>query len=82
MLKMEQILKGGTELILGGGVASETLQIGITVIAALLLFALALYMKKNPPSSLFGQIAYIIGCLGILTLTLFTCLRGISIAMR
>lgn len=75
---MQHILEGGTELILGG---NETLKIGITVIATIALVVLVIYMIKNPPSSLFGQIAYIIGTLVAVSLSIFVGLRGLSIAL-
>ncbi len=76
---MEQILKGGTELILGGG---ETLKIGITVVAAVVVALLAIYMIKNPPSSLFGQIAFILGAIVVVSLSVFVGMRGLSIGLR
>ena len=75
---MEQILEGGAELILGGG---ETLKIGITVVAAFVAALLAIYIIKNPPSSLFGQIAYILGTIITVSLALFIGLRGLSIGI-
>lgn len=74
---MERILEGGAELILGGGGISK-ISIAITVIACIALVALVWYMIKNPPSSLFGQIAFVIGALISLALAFFIGMRGLS----
>lgn len=74
---MDRILQGGTEIILGGGKLSKV-SIAITVIASILLVALVWYMIKNPPSSLFGQVAFIIGVLISLALGFFVGMRGLS----
>lgn len=74
---MESILKGGTELILGGKELS-VMFVGITILAILLAVGILTLMIKRPPSSLFGQIAFIIGALATLMLSLFIGMRGIK----
>lgn len=80
---METILKGGTELILGGaGTGSMVIHTVILGIVAVCLIALYIYMIKNPPSTLFGQIAYIIGVIVFVLASLLVSIGGISMMIR
>lgn len=77
---MNRILEGGTDLLLGGSQPLSVVAVGITVIATILLVILVVYMAKNLPSTLFGQIAFIIGALVGLSLAFFVGMRGLSMA--
>lgn len=76
---MDRILQGGADIILGGGPVKK-ISIAITIVACVLLALLLVYMIKNPPSSLFGQIAFIIGALVAGALAFFVGMRGLSTA--
>jgi hypothetical protein len=73
---MDQILKGGVDMIVGGGAGA--IGIAITFFVAFLLVCLMIFMKKNPPSSLFGQIFFVIGILVAVSLVIFTFARGVK----
>lgn len=79
---MEQILQGGAELILGGSTPLSTISVAVTVIASILLVVLFIYMHKNPPSSLFGQIAFIIGIVAVIGLSFFIGMRGAGMFLK
>ncbi len=76
---MDQILKGGADMILGGG---ETLSIVTAVIGCIIGVVLIFYMKHNPPSSIFGNIAFILGAIIVLVVTLVVVLKGTKLLFR
>lgn len=71
---MESILKGGTEMIFGGG---GGFRVVMMVVASFALLALLIFSAMNPPTSLFGQIALIIGVLIFVSVDLYLCMSSI-----
>jgi hypothetical protein len=76
---MEQILRGGIDQIVGGSSGFSVIGLSVTFIATAALVILKLLMKNYPPSSVFGNIAFLFGIIIALTFMIFILSRALRL---